>query len=94
MGRFDEAKSALRTAEAVTGHTDQSLMYYTGASSSPPSAALSHEALPDVWLTQVASPAECAEVIAMCEAHADSRGGWGNPPPRYAPAVRTHCSFA
>jgi len=95
-GRFDEATAALLAAEGVTGTRDQSLCYYRAPASAaagdlPPAPC---RALGDpvagssetVWTTRFADAEECAWVIRTAEAFNAARGGWGNPPPRYAPA--------
>ena len=96
LGCFDEASSALLAAEAISGKRDQSLCYYRAPTSSeagaplPPAEAVvasaEHGAGGQVWVTPVASPEECAWVVATAERFNAARGGWGNPPPRYAPA--------
>lgn len=40
----------------------------------------------EVRITRMASPEECEWVIETAERFNEARGGWGNPPPRYAPA--------
>ena len=96
IGRFDASTTALLAAESVTGKRDQSLCYYrapTSAESSdaPPEASrsLSTPAGPSdesVWVSPFADAKECEWVIETAEAYNAARGGWGNPPPRYAPA--------
>jgi len=96
LGCFDEASHALLAAEKITGRRDQSLCYYRAPTSpeaaaplpSPDAAPASvvHGAAGQVWVTQIATAEECAWVIATAERFNEARGGWGNPPPRYAPA--------
>lgn len=95
IGRFDEATAALLAAQSITGKRDQSLCYYRAPTSveadmMPPAAskALSRAVGDDetVWVTSFATADECDWVIATAEEFNAARGGWGNPPPRYAPA--------
>jgi tetratricopeptide (TPR) repeat protein len=97
IGSFGESTEALLAAASISGKRDQSLCYYRAptsdeAAEAPPAAsrALSRAIGSDnddpVWLTRLASAEECAWVIRTSEAFNAARGGWGNPPPRYAPA--------
>ncbi|KAL1526326.1 hypothetical protein AB1Y20_015040 [Prymnesium parvum] len=90
-GLFAEAAEALREAEAIGGTRDQSLRYYGAPATAwapvpeaPPAATPS--ASPHVWVTRLAGEEECVWAIAKAEEFNSARGGWGNPPPRYAPA--------
>ena len=94
IGRFDEATEALVAAADLTGTPDQALCYYRAPGSDereerPPAAstaALSRRASDTVWVTRLATDDECEWVIDTAERFNEARGGWGNPPPRYAPA--------
>lgn len=92
IGRFDEATNALLAHEALTDERDQSLCYYRSpvwAEEVAPVDAGTSTALlaaKEVMVTPLATAEECEWVIATAEAHNAARGGWGNPPPRYAPA--------
>ena len=96
IGRFAASTEALMDLQTISGRTDQSLCYFRSPVSaeyaeSPPiaSASLSRPAIAgsdQVWLTHLADPDECEWVIETAEAFNAARGGWGNPPPRYAPA--------
>ena len=96
VGRFDEAAASLRDAETL-GQRDQSLCYFRAPSetAAAPLPRLAADAemvggpaseADEVWVTRLASADECDWVIRTAEAHCTARGGWGNPPPRYAPA--------
>ena len=100
-GRFDDAIAALREAADITGARDQSLCYYRAPTETMQSfddASLGAVAVrggpaPEcaddsdmAWVSQIASEDECEWVIQTAEAFNEARGGWGNPPPRYAPA--------
>tara|TARA_B110001452_G_scaffold260151_1_gene257348 strand:+ start:206 stop:1279 length:1074 start_codon:yes stop_codon:yes gene_type:complete len=92
IGRFEEATTALLAHEALTDKRDQSLCYYRSpvwAEEVAPidvdgGAAL--DMTEEVMVTPLATAEECEWVIATAEAHNAAQGGWGNPPPRYAPA--------
>jgi len=101
-GRFDDSALALMEAERISGKRDQSLCYYRAPTSeaalSPlptlgeDGVACSEPECPaecptgEVRVTRMASVEECEWVIGTAEAFNAARGGWGNPPPRYAPA--------
>ena len=96
IGRFDASTAALLSAAEITGKRDQALCYYrsptsTEAATAPPAASASLSSIVPgsegaVWTTRLASAEECEWAISTCEAFNTARGGWGNPPPRYAPA--------
>jgi tetratricopeptide (TPR) repeat protein len=97
-GCFSEAAAALVAAEEISGHADQSLQYFGApgaATADGPRTTACPIALPasrpawpgsSVWVTRLADTAECEWVISTAEEYNAARGGWGNPPPRYAPA--------
>jgi len=92
MGRFEQSCRALLEAEAISGKRDQSLLYFgsplaPGGGEDTQAAAVGRPSTPGsaVWVTTIASDDECAWVIEEAEAFNEARGGWGNPPPRYAP---------
>ena len=94
MGRFAASTAALQAAAEVTGKRDQALCYYRAPTSSersaaaPAASASLSTAVGDgsVWITRLAEPSECDWMIEAAERFNAARGGWGNPPPRYAPA--------
>lgn len=87
-GRFAESAEALH----IGAPADQSLQYYRcggplaarGGAHPPDSRA----AIPggEVLVTHFADSDECEWAIAVAERFNRERGGWGNPPPRFAPA--------
>lgn len=92
IGRFGASTSTLLAAEDITGKPDQSLCYFRAPGSEArreappaPSEARSERVSETIWTTAFADAAECDWVIETAEAFNAARGGWGNPPPRYAP---------
>lgn len=92
IGRFEEATTALLAHEALTDQRDQSLCYYRSpvwaelvAPIDSDARAASDDVAEEVMVTPIATAEECEWVIATAEAH-NAASGWGNPPPRYAPA--------
>lgn len=93
-GRFGESIEALLGAKAISGAPDQSMCYFGApthdgeANAAAGANAQGRPASPgsNVLLTPFATTEECDWVIATAERFNAARGGWGNPPPRYAPA--------
>ena len=94
-GSFDAARENLREAEALQkGQALKTLArdQFQALQYAPPPRELAaappyRELAPDMeaWVTRICSPDECEWLISTAEAKATADGGWGNPPPRYAP---------